>query len=260
MLYGLKLAIVGAVSVAAVLLTILLGTFDRYGKRVYTIGRFWSRMILAVAGVTVKVRGLDHLDAGRQYVFIVNHQSNLDIPVLVRSLKSFQLRWLAKKELLSVPFFGWAIVAGKHIVVDRTDRSAALDSFTRAKQLISGGVSLVIFPEGTRSTAGRLLPFKRGGFLLAAMTGTPIVPITINGSGAVLPPGAWRLRNGAVEVVIHAPIPSENHRPGTLRALSDHVREVIASELPHAGPAEPGPARLGAVQSSIDSMALYTEV
>jgi 1-acyl-sn-glycerol-3-phosphate acyltransferase len=202
---------------------------------------------------------LHQLDAAQQYVFIVNHQSNLDIPVLVRTLKPFQLRWLAKKELLWVPFFGWAIVAGKHIIVDRTDRSAALDSFARAKQLISGGISPVIFPEGTRSGTGRLLPFKRGGFLLAAMTGTPIVPITINGSGAVLPPGAWRLRSGAVEVVVHAPISSENHRPGTLRVLSDHVREIIAGELRKAGAAEQGPARAGAVHSSIRAMTIDTE-
>jgi 1-acyl-sn-glycerol-3-phosphate acyltransferase len=233
MLYGLKLAMVGAVTIPAASLTILLGLFDRYGKRVYTISRLWSRMILAVSGVTLKVHGLSHLEAGRQYVFMVNHQSNLDIPVLVRSLKPFQLRWLAKKELLRVPFLGWAIWAAKHVIVDRSDRAAALDSLNKAKQLMNGGISLVIFPEGTRSARGRLLPFKRGGFLLAVKMRTPVVPITINGSGAVLPRGDWRIRGGAIEVAIHAPIAVENYRAGKLRALSDQVRDVIGRALPN---------------------------
>jgi 1-acyl-sn-glycerol-3-phosphate acyltransferase len=232
MLYGLKLAMVGAVTVPAASLTILLGLFDRYGKRVYMISRLWSRMILAASGVTVKVHGLNHLEAGRQYVFMVNHQSNLDIPVLVRSLTAFQLRWLAKKELLRVPFLGWAIWAAKHVIVDRSDRAAALESLNKAKQLMNGGISLVIFPEGTRSTGEHLLPFKRGGFLLAVKMRTPVVPITINGSGAVLPRGDWRIRGGTIEVAIHAPIGVENYRAGKLRSLSDQVREVIARDLP----------------------------
>jgi 1-acyl-sn-glycerol-3-phosphate acyltransferase len=240
MVYGLKLALVAAATVLAASLTILFGLFDRYGKRVYTIGRVWSRVILAISGITVKVQGLNHLDAGRQYIFMVNHQSNLDIPVLARSLTGFQLRWLAKKELLRVPFLGWAIRAGKHIIIDRSDRSAALDSLKKARELMSGGISPVIFPEGTRSTGGRLLPFKRGGFLLAVTMRTPIVPITIKGSGAVLPRDDWRIRSGAIEVAIHAPIGVENYRAGRLRLLSNQVREVIAKDLPNdAGHSEP---------------------
>lgn len=240
MLYVFKLICVAAVTIPAALVIILVGLFDPYGKRVYGLSRLWSRAILAIAGVSVKVQGLDHLDPQRQYVFMANHQSNLDIPVLVQSLTEFQLRWLAKRELLRVPFFGWAIWAAKHVIVDRADRTAALETFNQAKNLMSGGISLMIFPEGTRSADGRLLPFKRGGFLLASRTQTSIVPITINGSGAVLSRGDWRLRGGtAVEVSIHPPLPASTAGAGRVKALSDHVRQAIAQNLSAAGDAAP---------------------
>ena len=137
---------------------------------------------------------------------MVNHQSNIDIPVLVQSLANFQLRWIAKKELLWVPLFGWAMWATKHITVDRSDRTDGVKSLERAKQRIAAGISVVVFPEGTRSRDGKLSRFKKGGFLLAVQTGKNIVPITINGSGKVLPSGDWRLRPGTIEVIVEKPI------------------------------------------------------
>jgi 1-acyl-sn-glycerol-3-phosphate acyltransferase len=96
---------------------------------------------------------------------------------------------------------------------------------------MASGISVVIFPEGTRSLDGRLLPFKRGGFLLAVKTGTPIVPVTINGSRHILPKSAWRLRPGIVEVDISEPIPTTGLRPGTVRALADQVQKAIEKNL-----------------------------
>jgi len=162
---------------------------------------------------------------------MVNHQSNIDIPVLVQSLPAFQLRWIAKRELLWVPFFGWALWAAKHITVDRSDRFNALGSLKKAKQRMKSGISLVVFPEGTRSSDGHLLPFKRGGFLLAVKTRTPIVPVTISGSGAILPKGDWRLRGGKIAVTLGAPVSVDNYRPGTLRALSAQVHGLIEKNL-----------------------------
>ena len=115
---------------------------------------------------------------------------------LVQSLVRFQLRWIAKKELLWVPLFGWAMWATKHITVDRSDPLDAVRSLERAKERLAAGISIVVFPEGTRSRDGQLLPFKKGGFLLAAKTRTKIVPVTIVGSASLLPAGAWRLRPG----------------------------------------------------------------
>ena len=98
----------------------MLGLFDPHGKRVYLINQFWTWLILRIGRDFTQVRGLENIDPGQQYIFMVNHQSNIDIPVVVQSLANFQLRWIAKKELLWVPFFGWAMWATKHITVDRT--------------------------------------------------------------------------------------------------------------------------------------------
>src|SRR5687767_10157673 len=174
MLYFLKLALVGIVTVTAALVTIALGLLDPHGKHVYGIGRFWAWLILALGGVAIRVHGLDRLDRRRPYLFVVDHQSNVDIPVLIQSLPGFQLRWIAKKELLRVPFFGWAMWAGKHIAVDRVESAGALRSLKIAARRMASGISVVVFPEGTRSLDGGLLPFKRGGFLLAVKTNAPV--------------------------------------------------------------------------------------
>jgi 1-acyl-sn-glycerol-3-phosphate acyltransferase len=248
MLYGLKLLVIGAVTVPAALLTTIFGLFDPYGKYVYGISRFWTWVILTVGGVTVRAKGLNRIDPKQRYVFMVNHQSNIDIPVLIQSLPGFQLRWLAKRELLWVPFFGWAMWAGKHIIVDRSDRLNALGSLKKAEQRMKGGISLVVFPEGTRSHDETLLPFKRGGFLIAIKTQTPIVPVTIRGSGRILTKGDWRIRRGTIDVTLGEPVSVENYRPGTLRALSAHVQQLIeknletASEVPRASSVKDQPS------------------
>jgi 1-acyl-sn-glycerol-3-phosphate acyltransferase len=229
--YAFKLTVVALVTVLLALLTIVFGLLDPYGKHVYRISLLWSWLILRVAGISLKIDGLNHIDPNRNYVFMVNHQSNIDIPVLIQSLPQFQLRWIAKKELLWVPFFGWAMWASKHITVDRTDPLNAVKSLQRAKERIAAGISVVVFPEGTRSRDGKLLRFKKGGFLLAVQTGTAIVPVTINGSGALLPAGAWRLQPGTIEVTLGQSIAVEGYRPGNLRLLSEQVRARITEHL-----------------------------
>jgi 1-acyl-sn-glycerol-3-phosphate acyltransferase len=238
MRYILKLLLIGLITLPLSLFIVSLAPFDRKGKLAYGIGRLWAWAILKISGIRLRVQGLGRLDSGRQYIFMANHQSNIDIPVLAQSLPQFELRWLAKKELLFVPFFGWAIWSSRQIIVDRSNRAKAMASLRKAKEKISGGISVVIFPEGTRSVTGGLLPFKRGGFLLAVRTGTPIVPITINGSGAILPRGDWRIRGGKIEVVVGDPIDLGQHRATELRNLLSHVRDVIESHSrPHCSPA-----------------------
>lgn len=231
MLYGLKLVALGAVTLPATLLTVIFGLFDSHGKYAYRVARYWSRVVLAVGGVSLRVSGLDHIDPRQQYVFMANHQSNIDIPVLFQSLSAFQLRWLAKKEILWVPFLGWAMWATRHIAVDRGDRNNAWRSLKKAQKRLAGGVSMAIFPEGTRSSAGALLPFKRGGFLLALKTRTPIVPVTINGSYKILAKGDWRFRAGEIRVTVGTPVSVEGESAKNLRALSARVRDLIASNL-----------------------------
>jgi 1-acyl-sn-glycerol-3-phosphate acyltransferase len=248
MIYCLKLLLIGFITLPLSLLVVLLGLFDRSGRVAYAIGRLWTWTILKTGRIRLKVRGLDRLDPGRPYVFIVNHQSNLDIPVLVQSLPKFQLRWIAKKQLAYVPFFGWALWASRHILVDRVDRGSAMASFRKAKEKIAGGDSVVIFPEGTRGSGGRLLPFKRGGFLLAVQTKTSIVPVTINGSWAILPRGDWRVKAGEIEVIVDEPIPVDQYHGKNVSALVDRVRDMMESHSrsrvhPYVKYSELAPAR-----------------
>ncbi|TMA13029.1 MAG: 1-acyl-sn-glycerol-3-phosphate acyltransferase [Deltaproteobacteria bacterium] len=227
MRFSFKLLLIALLTLPLSVLVFFLGLFDPKGKMVYSLGRFWSWGVLKIGGVRLKIRGLDHLDPSRPYIFVANHQSNIDIPALVQSLPKFQLRWMAKKELLFVPFFGWALWSSKHILVNRSARSHAMASLKKAREKIAGGISVVFFPEGTRSRDGELLPFKRGGFLLAVRTQTPIVPIAIHGSGNILPKGDWRIRTGEIEVIVSDPVPVDESHARDLRSLMTHVRQII---------------------------------
>jgi 1-acyl-sn-glycerol-3-phosphate acyltransferase len=168
---------------------------------------------------------------------MANHRSYIDIPVLVEAFSRFQLRLIAKKELVWVPVFGWALWASKHIIVDRSGRAQATASLRRAKEKIAQGVSVVIFPEGTRGRNGGILPFKRGGFVLAIMAQVPIVPVTIVDSGTILPRGEWRIRSGQIEVIVDEPIRMERYDLKSIGKLSGRVRSLMASHLnrPSAG-------------------------
>jgi 1-acyl-sn-glycerol-3-phosphate acyltransferase len=162
---------------------------------------------------------------------MANHRSNIDIPVLIESLPGFQIRWIAKRELLWIPLFGWAMWAAKHIIVNRADRSSGVGILKKAQDRIAGGISVVVFPEGTRASDGRLLPFKRGGFLLAIKAQTAVVPVTINGSEKILPKGDWRVRGGQIEVTVGEPISVENYRPKTVRELTARVYDRVAKNI-----------------------------
>ena len=243
MFYFVQLSLLALITVPLAVLTTALGLFDAQGKRVYRINKLWTWLILRLGGISVRVHGLENIVPDRQYIFIANHQSNIDIPVLTQSLGRFQLRWIAKKELLWVPFFGWAMWATKHITINRADRLAAVKSLARAEERLAAGISIVIFPEGTRSHDGKMLRFKKGGFLLAVQSRTPVVPVAIKGSSRILPVGGWRLRSGVVDVFVDKPIAVDGFHIGKLRPLSEAARQVIAEHLDQASPTnnEPKP-------------------
>ncbi|MEW6323278.1 MAG: lysophospholipid acyltransferase family protein [Acidobacteriota bacterium] len=217
--------------------TIVLGTlsigsslFEPKGYFAHGCARLWSWLILATTGVRVRVEGLERVERGRTYVFVSNHQSIYDIPVLFASLP-FQLRIIAKESLGSFPFLGWHLRRTGHMLVDRRrpDRSAI---FGWAERLTSRGLSLIVFPEGTRSATGAVGPFKGGGFYLAMQAGLPIVPVSVSGSRHVMLKGRLMTCPGEVRLVIHDPISTEaSAEPSTrdVRALASRVREVIAA-------------------------------
>lgn len=206
---------------------ILLSFLDREARLAYLVTRFWVWSILRLCGVRLRVQGLENLDQDKAYVFMSNHSSNLDAAVLVAALKRYQLRWVAKKELVRVPFFGWALKATKHVIIDRSDQRRAIESLRRAQEKISRGISVIFFPEGTRSRDGTLLPFKKGGFVFAIETGAPIVPVTVNGTGRMLPRGSWRPEPGEVEVIVGKPIEPSRYGPASKEKLMEEVRNAI---------------------------------
>lgn len=201
----LKLALVALNTVVMAPLVVAAAVFDE--RAAYRLCQVWVWTNLAVCGLQVRVRRLGALDPTTPYVFMSNHRSQYDILAAVAALPEFQLRWVAKKELTRVPFFGWALRRAGHIIIDRSDTPQAVASLRAARGRMLEGISVMIFPEGTRSTPGEtLLPLKKGGFMLALETGFPIVPICIRGSGDILPRGSWRPVAGEVDVVVGLPI------------------------------------------------------
>ena len=178
---------------------------DRKGHLAHRLSTFWLKGVIRCAGVEIEVRGLEFLKPERSYVFAANHQSQFDIPVLGVVLP-FQIRWLAKESLFRIPFFGWALRATGYIPIDRSNPRRGLKSLEAAAQKVKEGFSVVIFPEGTRSPDGRLLPFKTGGFVLAIKSGQPVVPIAICGTRQIMPRGRLWVTPGKVRVKIHQPI------------------------------------------------------
>lgn len=194
--------------------------------------RFWGRLGITMAGITMTVVGEEHLPDG-PIIVMSNHASNFDI-LAMQGYFPRQLSWIAKKELFSIPVFGWSMRRGGYIPLDRGDGRKALKSMDEAASQIRSGTSVILFPEGTRTRDGQLLPFKRGGFLLAVKAGVPVVPVSIVGSFAINPGGSLGLNLGrAVQLRIHAPItlPAGLKRAEAEELLMQQVHTAIAGGL-----------------------------
>ncbi len=193
----------------------------------------WSSRLMREAAIDLDVQGLDRIrDADETFVLMSNHQSHFDIPVLYATFPRC-MRMVAKTELYKIPVFGRAIRGAEMIEVDRSNRERSRQSIALAKDRLRSGVNVWIAPEGTRSTTGKLAPFKKGGFILALDTNTRILPITIDGTRFVLPPHTARVRKGLpVRVVFHEPIDPAPYGLSRRDELVARVRTVIASGLP----------------------------
>jgi 1-acyl-sn-glycerol-3-phosphate acyltransferase len=195
---------------------------------------YWLAMRIAswgprVAGIKVKVSGLESLDPSRTYIFMSNHVSNLDPPILVPLIPR-RTSVLVKKELFRIPIFGRAMRIGSLVPVDRSNRQAAIASLKAAADVLQRGINLAIFVEGTRSPDGTLLPFKKGPFYLALDSSVPVVPVTIVGTFEAMPKGSFAIRSRLVEIVFHPPIDPRTSEDR--EQLMDAVRKQIQSSLP----------------------------
>jgi 1-acyl-sn-glycerol-3-phosphate acyltransferase len=190
-----------------------------------------SLAILGVrfAGVKIVLRGLENLKPGQNYIFMSNHVSNLDPPVLIPSIPG-RCSVLVKKELFRTPILGTGMHQADLVPVDRRDREAAIESIRAATEVLKKGLHMVIYPEGTRSADGRLLPFKKGPFHLAMDSGVPVIPVTILGTFESWPKTRFALRPGTATVVFHLPIDPRQYSDRD--QLIQAVRESMASSLP----------------------------
>ena len=207
--------------------------FDPSGRMYAWHARLWARLALALNFVRVTVAGVEHIPDG-PVIFMSNHQSNFDILALLAGMPR-RIYWIAKKELFAIPVFGPSMRRGGYIPLDRTDGRKALKSMDNAAAIIRDGKSVVMFPEGTRSKDCGLLPFKRGGFLLALRAGVPVVPITINGSGRINPAGRIRLHGGTISITLHPPLtkPQNLSKGEAETRMMELVRGTISSALEH---------------------------
>jgi 1-acyl-sn-glycerol-3-phosphate acyltransferase len=217
--------VLGAVSVVSSIV-------DRRGYTAHRCARAWSWLILKTTGVRVTVEGLERVKAGTTYIFVSNHQSIYDIPVIFASLP-FQLRIIAKESLARFPVLGWHLRRGGHLFVDRQhpDREGILK---RWRALVSEGLSLIIFAEGTRSWDGRVARFKAGSFLLAMEAGLPVVPVAVIGTRAVMPKGRLRTEPADVTVIVHDAIQPPALPAPTIqdaKALADRVHAIVAAAV-----------------------------
>lgn len=198
---------------------------DARGRLQHCCARIWARLILWTSGVSVKINGLENLKAGVPYVLCVNHQSHMDIPIILAALP-LQFRFAAKKPLFRYPFLGWHLRRSGHVPVDRENPHAAVKSLRDAASTIKHGTPVVIFPEGGTSRDGNIKPFKGGGFMLATKSMARVVPVTIRGSRAVLVPKTYHVRGGAVEVIVGNPISVEGL---STAELVNRVRDEIVA-------------------------------
>ncbi len=215
-------------------LVVVMGWLRLGDARAQHVAHFWAWLLGGGVGCPAHLEGGENLEPGGNYIFACNHSSALDITALLTVLpKNF--RWIAKKELFRIPIFGPSLKAAGYIAIDRSDHRKAMESIAHAAERIRQGVSVVIFPEGTRSMDGKLLPFKSGGFTLALKSKRPVVPVAIVGSRLALAPKSKLLNPRPIRVIVGKPLPTADLKMSDREALADLTRRKVQELLDQAG-------------------------
>jgi 1-acyl-sn-glycerol-3-phosphate acyltransferase len=212
-------------------ISLLTSLFDSAGRMQHQISRIWSRMLLTVSGVKMRIDGLEKIDPGTTYVFVANHRSFMDIPVLLAHLP-LQFRFLAKKGLFMIPFLGTHLRRAGHLPVVKDNPRASLRSMSDAVRLLrEQGMSVMLFPEGGRSKDGVLQEFIEGAAYIAVKSGVPVIPIAMTGTREVLPMGSLQVMRGVVHLRIGEPIPTANlilkDRATLTQTMHDRVADLL---------------------------------
>ena len=205
------------------------------GTSIWWARELWSPVLLWAGGAKLEVIGGENVDPARPTIYVSNHQSTIDIPTLFIALP-VRLRYVAKKQLRYVPAIGWYLWLAGHILIDRSNHKNAIASLDEAGRRIRAGTSIIVYPEGTRSPDGRVLPFKKGLFALALMAGVAVCPVTIEGSGKLMPKNRWTITPGPIRVMIGQPIDASAYGEGERdRLMRDVRREIINQSLAMGG-------------------------
>ena len=205
--------------------------FDSSGRTQARIAAAWARCLLRVSGISVTVRGAEHVSRDGVYVFAANHSSYMDTPVVLANLP-VQFRFLAKYGLFSIPFLGWHLKRAGHIPVFRESARARLKTLSMAADTVQQRhISLLIFPEGGRTETGKLQEFSDGASYIAIRAGAPIVPLVLKGTRNSLPMGSGIVRPARVEIIVGEPISTADMTLRDRAALTARIREHVVREL-----------------------------
>lgn len=209
---------------------VLASVVDNTGDLSHRISSYWTTLLLKLARVKVKVRGAENIKKSSTYIIASNHQGLFDI-CLIATYIPLNFRWILKKELLTIPFFGKALKASQHIAVDREDGKKAMKDIKKAEEFLSNGVSIAIFPEGTRSRDGSVGEFKKGAFILANRSEKPILPVSIDGSYNILARGGFIVHPQKINFTIHKPIETANLTAKERKEMPFTIQKIIAETV-----------------------------
>ncbi len=243
LLVTLGVAITGFISFWCVIISII----PNSENRIHKIATLWAKILLLISNTKVEVIGKENVRRSKPQIFMANHQSDFDILIVLGHIPG-QFRWIAKKELFSIPIFGAAMKTAGYIEIDRDNHEKAMQSLDEAALRIREGKSVMSFPEGTRSRDGEIKAFKQGIFHLAIKSGVPIIPVSIIGSGQIMPKRSLKITPGRVKIVIGKPVDVRSYTIETRHELIDKVRKVIIAN--HDNWKEVGASRIKDVEAN----------
>lgn len=206
--------------------SVVFSFFANAENNVHKVARIWASILLKISNTKVRVIGSENVLRGKPQIFMANHQSDFDILIALAYIP-LQFRWIAKKELFAIPVFGAAMRSAGYIEIDRGHHEKAMHSLDEAALSIRRGKSIMTFPEGTRSRDGEIKAFKPGTFYLAVKSGVPVIPVSIIGSGKIMPKRSLRIRPGQIKMVIGKPIEVAHFSIETRQELIERVRNEI---------------------------------
>ncbi len=222
LLVTLGVAITGFISFWCIIFSII----PNSENRIHKIANLWAKILLLISNTKVEVIGKENILQGKPQIFMANHQSDFDILIVLGHVPG-QFRWIAKKELFNIPIFGAAMKTAGYIEIDRNNHERAMQSMDEAALRIREGKSVMTFPEGTRSRDGEIKSFKQGTFHLAIKSGVPIIPVSIIGSGQIMPKRSLKITPGKVKLVIGKPVEVKNYTTENRHELINDVRNII---------------------------------